>query len=145
MAEQTDFEKALRARIAGYQFNAPERVILKVVLGDLQQKSGKVTDATGHSIVKGMIEANKVNLGYLAESDSRRNKYLLENEVLTSLLPSYWSADQIKEALQNAGIDVKTMPEGQATGKAIAHLKSLNAPHEGQTVKAVVVEMRSSS
>lgn len=135
-------EQTLRTRIASYHFSAPERSVLKVVLGELQQK-GDATDEVGFTVIKKMIKSNEENLGYLAETDHRRAQYLLENEVLGSLLPKYLSAAEIRKALDEGGVDVKSpQSDGQATGKAMQFLKGLNVPVEGGIVKEVVAEMR---
>ena len=140
------FEEIVRDRIKKSSYPSAERDVLKVVLGDLQLKSsgGKITDEIGHGIVKKLIQSNNENLQHLTASDLRHAKYVEENEVLSSLLPQYWSKDQIRENLVAAGIDVKSMGEGPATGKAMSHLKSINAPIEGLMVKEVVQEMRKS-
>ena len=79
----------------------------------------------------------------LSETDPRRAKLLEENKVLTSLLPQYWTAGQIRERLQADGVnDQGAKNDGQAIGMAMGHLKKINAPVEGQTVKEAVAEMR---
>lgn len=140
------FEEMLRDRIAKSPYGSAERNLLKVVLGDLQQKvTGSVTDEVAHAVVKKIIKGNDESLGYLPQGDARRAQYLAENEILADLLPKYLTADQIRESLEAAGIDVKSMPnEGQATGKAMQHFKAKNAPVEGQTVKEVVQAIRKS-
>lgn len=190
------FETVLREKIAKAGFGSDERTLLKVVLGDIQQKSatGKVTDEVCHGIVKKMIESNKQNLDYLTDShlkslvkkdkydeavilakesanasdrlgslsaalvqlgfvkseqltpsDYRYQKFQEENQILVELLPQYMTPDQIRKSLIDAGVDVKSQQnDGQATGKAMAHFKSTNAPVEGQTVKEVVLAMRKS-
>ena len=128
---------------------------MKLVLGDFQQaaakvNSGNVSDEAAHAIVKKIIQGNTDSLVYLPVGDSRRDQYIRENELLAELLPQYWTAAQISQSLEEAGVDVKlTDPnltteanEGKATGKAMKHLKSINAPVEGQTVKDVVLSMR---
>jgi len=139
------FEEMLRDRIAKSPYASRERNTLKLVLGDLQQKaaSGNVTDEVAHAIVKKIIKGNEETLGYLSQDDVRRGEHLDENEILSGLLPKYLTADQIRESLVAAGIDVKSIPnEGQATGKAMQHFKTNNSPVEGQTVKEVVRSMR---
>lgn len=140
------FEETIRDRIKKSSYPSVERDVLKVVLGDLQQKAsgGKVTDEIGHGIVKKMVQSNKENLQHLETADLRYVKYVEENEVLESLLPQYLTKEQIMLSLTTAGIDVKSMGEGPATGKAMKHFKDLNAPIEGLTVKEVVLEMRKS-
>ena len=149
------FEENLRAKITGFPYGSPERNLMKLVLGDFQQgvakaPTGTISDEAAHAIVKKIIQGNTDSLGYLPAGDSRRDQYIRENELLTELLPQYWTAAQIRQSLEEAGVDVKSTDphltteanEGKATGKAMKHLKSINAPIEGQTVKDVVMEMR---
>lgn len=135
------FEQELRDRIKTSVVGSPERSMFKVVLGELQQKSDQ-KDEVGHAIVKKLVESNNKCLGYLKEDDPRYAQFVRENEILESLLPKYLSVDQIRESLTAAGIDVKSMPEGQAMGAAIKHFKTTGAAVEGQTVKAAVAGMR---
>lgn len=137
------FEQMLREKINSSPFGSKERNLLKVVLGEWQQKTaiGKTTDELGQSIVKKMIKANEENIGLLALADERRDDFVVENKVLAELLPQYLSAAQITAAL--AEVDLKTpASEGAAVGLAMQHLKKLNANVEGQTVKKVVAEIR---
>lgn len=140
------FEQELRDKINGFPHGSADRNLLKVVLGDWQQKaaSGKVTDEIGHAVVKKIIVGNTENLGYLPEGDPRRATLLHENEVLATLLPSYWSGDQISQCLVEGGVDLHSGNEGQATGRAMKFLKEQNALVEGGTVKDVVIGLRKS-
>lgn len=141
------FEQTLRDRIAKAPFKSKEKDLLKVVLGEMQQKaaSGKVTDEQGHSLVKSMIKNNveKV-LVHLKTDDPRRAPIEEENKVLGSLLPVYLTAEQIMDKL-TGGLEIAISAaknEGQAVGLAMKYLKSMNAKVEGDTVKAVVQKMR---
>ena len=147
------FEENLRSKISASPYSSPERNVFKVVLGEIQQKSasGKISDEACFSIVKKMMKGNEEVLtmkdshGFLrlSETDERRQQYIEENAILSELLPKYWDISQILNSLTEAQIDVKSeINEGKATGKAMAHLKSINAPVEGQTVKEAVQQMR---
>ena len=140
------FEETVRDRIKSYPYPAPEREVLKVVLGDLQLKSAtaEFKDEHGHALVKKMIQANTENLAHLQTTDPRYAKYVLENEVLGALLPRYLNADEIRQSLESAGIDVLTPPAGKAIGSAMQHFKSQSIPVDGNDVKAVVASMRPS-
>jgi len=146
------FEESLRQRISGFPYGSPERNLLKLVLGELQQKA-TVTDEIAHSIVKKIINGNEEVMAMvdgdgkllLAEDDSRRAQYTRENELLAELLPKYLTVAQIRQSLEISGIDLKSdEKDGKAIGKAIEHFNKLAFPFEGQTVKDVVVEMRNS-
>jgi len=139
------YEQQIRERMSKAPHGSTERNLLKVVLGEVQQKSamGEFTEEMGLAIVKKMMKANEETLPHLSETDSRRAKLLEENKVLTTLLPQYWTAGQIRERLQADGVNVQgAKNDGQAIGMAMQHLKKINAPVEGQTVKEAVAEMR---
>ncbi len=142
------FEQELRDRINKAPFRSKEKDILKVVLGELQQKSasGKISDETAHNYVKSMIKNNveKV-LAVLKPDDPRRAGYEEENKILQSLLPKYLTADEVEASLKAADLveQVKSAKnEGQATGVAMKHFKATDAKVEGDTVKAVVKKLR---
>jgi hypothetical protein len=139
------FEQIIRDRLSKAPHGSTEKSILKVVLGDVQQKSalGEFTLDMGHALVRKMIKANDETLPHLPAADPRRGKLLEENQILGSLLPQYWSVQQVCERLQADGVNIKDAKnDGQAMGLAMQHLKKLNAPVEGQTVKEAVAQMR---
>lgn len=139
------FEQQIRDRMTKSAHGSNERNLLKVVLGEVQQKSalGAFTEDMGHAIVKKMMKANEETIPHLSESDARRGKLLEENKILAGLLPQYWSAAQVRQQLEADGIDIKSAKnDGQAMGLAMQHLKKINAPIEGQAVKVAVGEMR---
>jgi len=138
------FEKELRDLIAESKFGSDRRNLLKVVLGEWQRKSvGKAaSDESGYNVIKGMIKANEEVIRLRPQDHPDRLKYEDENEILAEILPAYWSAEKIRENLGQ--IDFSAVNNaGQAMGLAMKHLKGLNAPIEGDTVKKVVVEMMS--
>jgi hypothetical protein len=139
------FEQQIRERVSKAKHGSVERDILKIVLGDVQQKSATepVTEEMGQAIVKKMIKANDETIPLLKEGDPRRARLLDENKILATLMPQFWSVQQIRERLQADGISVQAAKnDGQAMGLAMQHLKKLNAPVEGQAVKEAVAEMR---
>ena len=139
------YEEQIRGRMIKAPHGSTEKSLLKVLLGEVQQKSniGQFTDEMGLAIVKKMMKANEETIPHLSEIDPRRAKLLEENKVLTSLLPQFWTAGQIRERLQADGVNVQgAKNDGQAIGMAMGHLKKMNAPVEGQTVKEAVAEMR---
>ena len=139
------YEEQIRERMYKAPHGSTEKSLLKVLLGEVQQKSdmGQFTEEMGLAIVKKMMKANEETIPHLSETDPRRAKLLEENKVLTSLLPQYWTAGQIRERLQADGVNVQgAKNDGQAIGMAMGHLKKINAPVEGQTVKEAVAEMR---
>jgi uncharacterized protein YqeY len=142
------FEQKIRDRISKVPFKSKEKEILKVVLGEVQQKSnmGSFSEESGISMVKSMIKNNieKV-LIYMSADDPRRAPLEEENRVLTSLLPAYLTKDEVRAKLNevNLGVAFKDMKnEGMAVGAAMKFFKSLNLAVEGDVVKQVVQELR---
>lgn len=78
------FEQKIRDRISKVPFKSKEKEILKVVLGEVQQKSnmGSFSEESGISMVKSMIKNNieKV-LIYMSADDPRRAPLEEENRV----------------------------------------------------------------
>jgi uncharacterized protein YqeY len=138
------FEEKLRKRIATAPFQSAERQLLKVVLGECQRKTLKTpTDEMGQNIVRKMIKANEENITRLHPEDPRIEDFNEENRVLGSLLPKFLSAAEIRQRLEEDGVDIAgARNDGQAMGAAMKHLKGLNAPVEGDVVKSVVSQMR---
>jgi hypothetical protein len=139
------YEEQIRERMTKAPHGSTEKNILKVVLGEVQQKSANAqfTEEMGQAIVKKMMKANEETIPHFSETDPRRAKLLEENKILTSLLPQYWTAGQIRERLMADGVNLQgAKNDGQAIGMAMQHLKKINAPVEGQTVKEAVAEMR---
>jgi len=146
------FEESLRQRISEFPHGSPDKNLFKLVLGEIQQRD-KVTDEICHSIVKKIINGNEEVMAMvdengkplLADDDSRRVQYTHENKILSELLPKYLNSVQIRQSLEDSGIDLKSdEKDGKAIGRAIEHFNKLALPFEGQTVKDVVVEIRNS-
>ncbi len=139
------FEQELRKKINETPHGSPARNLLKVVLGEWQQKTATAlgTDEMGFNLVRKMVAGNEECLTHLAEDDPRHAKALEENVLLQQLLPAFLTADQIKTALLEAGIDVKSARgEGPAMGLVMKHFKGKGQAVEGDTVKKVVQELR---
>lgn len=140
------FEQVLRDRIAKAPFRSREKEILRVVLGDVQQKHS-VSDEQGYNMVRVMVKNNTEKvLPYLAEGDLRRAVLLEENEILATLLPAFLTNDQILVHLVGASLtpnikDAKS--EGQAVGVAMKFFKEKAFPVSGDDVKKVVQQIRS--
>lgn len=112
-----------------------------------------MTDEQGIAIVKGMVGTNNEMLfgnpdkgtkPLFADDDPRRAVIVAENAVLATLLPKYLTAEEIEASLTPEVVQaIKDCPkEGQATGIAMKHLKTLDVKVEGDTVKAVVQKLR---
>jgi hypothetical protein len=66
-----------------------------------------------------------------------------ENAILLGLLPATLTPDQIVEKLGSVAADVRAAKnDGQATGVAMKHLKSMGTAVQGNDVTAAVKKMR---
>jgi uncharacterized protein YqeY len=137
------FVDKLKSKINALAPGSHAKNLLKVVLGDIQQKTAfkEVSDQECHSMVKKMIKANDDNIKLLPEEDSRVEQFRNENVLLESLLPRYWSEQDIRNWIQDEGIDVKAFPsEGAVIGQCMSMLKGEAV--EGGMVKNIIHEMR---
>ena len=68
------YEEQIRDRMSKAPHGSTEREILKVVLGEVQQKSalGQFTEEMGHAIVKKMMKANEASAGRNREKEGRK-------------------------------------------------------------------------
>ena len=141
------FEDVLRQKIAA----APSKVaksILKVVLGEFQQKNttGKATEAHGYKTIAKVDNGNNETLGYLKADDARASIMQEENEVVSALLPTYLTADEV--LLKIIGepqllADVKSAKgDGQATGVVSKWSKAQKLEAKGDVIKEVVTKIR---
>lgn len=141
------FETKLREGINKAPYGSTKRNVLKVLLGEIQQKAS-VTDEQVFAIVKRMVSDNTEKvLPFLKPDDPRYAALVEENKILSELLPQYWSAEEIHNRILVDGLVdlVKgAKSDGQATGVVMGHLKKISAPVEGNTVKEVVVKIRES-
>tara|TARA_Y100000296_G_C5077776_1_gene208271 strand:+ start:199 stop:624 length:426 start_codon:yes stop_codon:yes gene_type:complete len=137
------FVDQLKNKIAALSYGGQARNLLKVVLGEIQQKAAfkEVSDQQCHSMVKKMIKANEDNIKLLDDGDRRKEEYHRENVILSSLLPQYWSEQDIRNWIQDEKIDVNAFPnEGAVIGQCMSKLKG--EPVEGGMVKKIISEMR---
>lgn len=140
-------EQELRRRITASKIGSTERDVLRVVLGECQQKSfsGKISDDIVVGVIRKLLKSNQETIGYLKENDNRRSDYLEEIEVLNSLLPAFWSETEIKSKIISEGLFEKVKmarSNGEAVGLVMGQFKKTNAPVEGNTVKKVIEQLR---
>jgi uncharacterized protein YqeY len=142
------FEEAKRAG------QREEKNVLSVILGDVataEARSGKdVSDAEVEKLVRKMVESNMETLAQLkshARADDPRGP-VLEHEItfLKALLPQSLDTEAIVKALEPVRADiVNAKNDGQATGVAMKHIKSLSLNAQGQEVSAAVKRIRTGS
>ncbi len=123
-----------------------EKEILRVALGEIQTQEARVaksmSDEEVAAIVRKLVKNNQETLA-ASESAEQKEQLAQEIAVLESLLPAALGVDEIVvalapvvEALKAAGND------GQATGVAMKHLKSVGAVVTGKEVTAAVKKLR---
>lgn len=137
------FVEQLKNKINSFGHGSDARNLLKVVLGEIQNQppNKTVTDQDCYGIVKKMIKANDENIALLSDTDSRKEQYQKENVLLNSLLPRYWSEQDIRNWIQDEKIDVNAFPsEGAVIGLCMSKLKGEAV--EGSMVKRIIGEMR---
>jgi len=137
------FVDQLRNKINSLYYGSPAKNLLKVVLGDIQQKAAfrDVPDQECHSMVKKMVKANEDNIKLLGDDDLRKEQFRKENVILNNLLPRYWSEQDIRNWIEDEGIDVNAFPnEGAVIGQCMSMLKG--EPVEGGMVKKIIHEIR---
>ena len=141
------FEEAKRAG------NREEKNLLSVILGDIataEARGGKaVSDADVEKLLRKMVENNTETVTQLKSHNRADDPQVavLEREIalLKSLLPQTLDAEAIVKALEPVRTEiVNAKNDGQATGVAMKHLKSLSLSVQGQDVSAAVKQIRGS-
>jgi uncharacterized protein YqeY len=139
------FEEAKRAG------KREEKNVLSVILGDIataEARSGKdVADAEVEKLLRKMVESNTETVAQLKAHNRGDDPQVavLEKEMalLKSLLPQTLDAAAIVKALELVRADILAAKnDGQATGVAMKHLKTLGLKALGQDVSTAVQTMR---
>ena len=123
-----------------------ERDILRLAFGEIQTgeaRAGKdLTDDEVIQIVRKLIKSNDETIGASPEGPAKA-ALVQENTILATLLPKGPSTEEIvahlapvKDAITAAGND------GQATGVAMKHLKTLGLTIPGGDVQAAIKQLR---
>ena len=110
--------------------------ILKLILSETH-RINKQDDQTVIAIIAKLIESNKETLAY-----GHNVKLVKENEVLGQFLPTYMNCDQIEQTLNAIKHELVPLNAGQAIGRALKFLKSLNLHFKNEDVKNVLEKMR---
>lgn len=141
-------ETQIRDRMKQVGYASDEAKFLRTVLGELQLEQNRpgFNENKALGVIKKSIAGNEETLGYLAETDSRVAALRSEITILQTFLPSYMSAEEVRTALEAAGVATEIAScdnEGKAMGLAMKTLKATQKPVEGDTVKQVVQGLRS--
>lgn len=123
------------------------RDVLRLALGEIQTAEARKNTTLGEEEAAGalrkLIKSNEETLAALAAGDERTPTLKREVEVLTALLPAQMTVDQIALALASQLDAIKAAKaDGQATGIAMKHLKSIGASANGADVTAAVKKIR---
>lgn len=139
------FEEAKRAG------RGKEKNLLSVILGDIstsEARSGKeVGEAEVEKLLRKMVENNAETISQMKSHGRGDDPQLADLEweiaLLKSLLPQTLDAAAIVQALAPVQAEiVNAKNDGQATGVAMKHLKSLSLSVQGQDVAAAVKQLR---
>ena len=126
--------------------NAVEKEILKVAMGELTtdaaREGRKGDDAEAQAILKKLVKSNEESL-QASQDETQKATLRAEIEILNAFLPKALGVEEILAALAPVAEAVKTAGnDGQATGVAMKHLKSLGAVVNGKDVSAAVRQLR---
>jgi uncharacterized protein YqeY len=128
-----------------------EKNVLSVILGDIataEARSGKdVPDAEVEKLLRKMVESNTETLAQMKSHNRGDDPQVAvlerESAVLKSLLPQTLDTAAIVKALEPARAEIlAAKSDGQATGVAMKHLKTLSLKALGQDVSAAVQAIR---
>jgi uncharacterized protein YqeY len=126
-----------------------EREILRVAASEIQAAQNRatdpLTDEDAHKIIKKLIKSNQESIA-ATERAEMKTKLTEENAILEGLLPKRWDLERIVAELAAVADGIKAAKsDGQATGVAMKHLKSVEAPVDGKDVAAAVSRIRAAS
>jgi len=126
--------------------NVTEREILKVAMGEItteQARPGrKGDDAETEAILRKLVKSNEDTIE-ASQDETQKAQLRAEIEVLNTFLPKSLGVPEIVAALAPVAEAVKAAGnDGQATGVAMKHLKSLGAVVNGKDVSAAVRQLR---
>lgn len=126
--------------------NTLEKEILKVAMGEITTDAArpgkKGDDDEALAILKKLVKSNEESLE-ASQDEAQKAQLRGEIEVLNTFLPKSLGIPEIVAALTPVAEAVKTAGnDGQATGVAMKHLKTLGAVVNGKDVSAAVRQLR---
>jgi uncharacterized protein YqeY len=126
--------------------NDVEKEILKVAIGEITTEAArperKGDDAEAQAVLKKLVKSNEETLA-VSQDEPQKQALRTEIQVLLSFLPKTLGVPEIIAALAPVSEAVKAATnDGQATGVAMKHLKSLGAEVNGKDVSAAVRQIR---
>lgn len=126
--------------------NVTEREILKVAMGEITTDAArpgkKGDDAESEAILRKLVKSNEESIE-ASQDEAQKAQLRAEIEVLATFLPKSLGVPEIVAALSPVAEAVKAAGnDGQATGVAMKHLKTLGANVNGKDVSAAVRQLR---
>ena len=126
--------------------NVTEREILKVAMGEITTDAArpgkKGDDEETLLILKKLVKSNEESIE-ASQDEAQKAQLRAEIEVLNAYLPKSLGLTDIVTALAPVAEAVKAAGnDGQATGVAMKHLKTLGAVVNGKDVSAAVRQLR---
>ncbi|MGC4069597.1 MAG: GatB/YqeY domain-containing protein [Polyangiaceae bacterium] len=123
-----------------------EKEILRVAVGEITTNAARPgqsgSDDEVRAIVRKLIKSNEESLA-VDTDPSRRATLELERKTLAAFLPQTLDVEAIVQALAPVSAAIGAAGnEGQATGVAMKHLKSIGAAVTGKDVATAVKQIR---
>lgn len=126
--------------------NVTEKEILKVAMGEITTDAArpdkKGDDAEAQAILKKLVKSIE-ETHEASQDEAQKAQLKAEIAVLKDFLPQSLGVPEIVAALAPVAEGIKAAGnDGQATGVAMKHLKSLGAEVNGKDVSAAVRQLR---
>ncbi|HYP89189.1 MAG TPA: GatB/YqeY domain-containing protein [Polyangiaceae bacterium] len=126
--------------------NVTEREILKVAMGEITTDAArpgrKGDDEETQGILRKLVKSNEETIE-ASQDETQKAQLRAEIEVLNTFLPKSLSLPEVVAALAPVADGIKAAGnDGQATGVAMKHLKTLGAVVNGKDVSAAVRQLR---
>lgn len=126
--------------------NSVEKEILRVAMGELTTDAArpgrKGDDEEAQAILKKLVKSNEESLA-ATQDETQKAQLTSEIAILNDFLPKALGVEDILTALAPVADAVKSAGnDGQATGVAMKHLKTLGAVVNGKDVSAAVRQLR---
>ena len=123
-----------------------EKEILRVAVGeittDAAREGRKGDDDEARALIRKLIKSNDETLATISDAE-KKSVLEEENRILSAFLPRALDVDAIALTLAAVADAVRSAAsEGQATGIAMKHLKSLGASVNGKDVAVAVKRIR---
>jgi uncharacterized protein YqeY len=121
--------------------------VLNVALGEIDTIAARAgrepTDDDCLQVLRKLVKSNEETRS-ASSDEAQRATLARENEVLSALLPKTLGVDEVVAALAPVTDAIKgANNDGQATGAAMKHLKSIAATVDGKIVAQAVKQLRS--